>query len=217
MKGRDPLKIEIKALIPEYEEAYFDFFDHRAFSDGSPNYPCYCNAFNMSVDEIVKIRERSNHFGEDADGWKNALRESAVDMVRTGRIQGYLAFEDDMAIGWCNANDRMNYNRVGEFNLENVPSDQAPSDCQRRGQVKSVVCFEIAPGYRGKGISTQLLNRVCADAQREGYDFVEAYPSEREQESSQAYTGPIRLYEKAGFKVFSRIGSTIIMRKPLKR
>ena len=93
------MEIEIKALTPEYEEAYFDFFDHRAFSDGSPNYPCYCNAFNMSVDEIVKIRERSNHFGEDADGWKNALRESAVGMVRTGRIQGYLAFEDDLVIG----------------------------------------------------------------------------------------------------------------------
>ena len=49
--------ITIKALSPELENDYFDFFDNRAFSDGSPYYPCYCNAFNMSVGEIVKMRE----------------------------------------------------------------------------------------------------------------------------------------------------------------
>ena len=38
-------EITIKALTPELIEDYFDFFDNRAFSDGSPYYPCYCNAF----------------------------------------------------------------------------------------------------------------------------------------------------------------------------
>ena len=44
--------IIIKPLVPELIEDYFDFFDNRAFSDGSPYYPCYCNAFNLSLDQI---------------------------------------------------------------------------------------------------------------------------------------------------------------------
>ncbi len=32
-------EITIKALTPDLEKDYFDFFDNRAFSDGSPYYP----------------------------------------------------------------------------------------------------------------------------------------------------------------------------------
>ncbi len=208
------MEIEIKALTPELEEAYFDFFDNRAFSDGSPYYPCYCNAFNMSTVEIEVMREQSIIYGGGTEGWKKALRESAAKMVRDGRIRGYLAFDSGAAVGWCNANDRMEYCRVGEFDLDHVPEDSVPLCCQRRNQIKSVVCFEISPGYRGKGLATMLLDRVCADARDEGYGFVEAYPTEQAQ-NALAFTGPIRLYEKAGFTEFSRAGNTIVMRKAL--
>ena len=109
----------------------------------------------------------------------------------------------------------MNYYRVGEFDLDHVPEDRAPSDCRHEKQIKSIVCFEISPEYRGKGIATMLLDRVCADALAEGYEYAEAYPSDQVQ-SSLAFTGPVRLYEKAGFTEFSRIGSTIVMRKKLR-
>lgn len=66
------------------------------------------------------------------------------------------------------------------------------------------------------GIATRLLGRVCADAQAEGYEFVEAYPTEGDRERGPAFTGPVRLYEKAGFRIFSRRGAALVMRKPLK-
>lgn len=110
----------------------------------------------------------------------------------------------------------MSYCRVGEFDLGNVPEDEEASDCQRKGQIKSIVCFEISPEYRGKGIATQLLERVCGDAKREGYDFVEVYPVEQAQRNELAFTGPVHLYEKVGFTEFSRRGTTIIMRKSMK-
>ena len=209
------MEIETKALTPDLVDDYIGFFDHRAFSDGSPYYPCYCNAFNMSTVEIEKMREAAKCYGGGVEGWQKSLRESAAQMVKEGRIRGFLAFDNGIAIGWCNANDRMNYYRVGEFDLDHVPEDRAPSDCQREKQIKSIVCFEISPEYRGKGIATQLLSRVCADAYAEGYEYVEAYPSDQAQ-NSLAFTGPVWLYEKAGFKEFSRIGSTIVMRKKLK-
>ena len=208
------MEIEIKALTPDLADAYIDFFDHRAFSDGSPYYPCYCNAFNMSITETEKMRIRAKHCGGGVDGWQKSLRESAEQMVKESRIHGYLAFDNGIVIGWCNTNDRMNYYRVGEFDLDHVPEDQASADCHREKQIKSIVCFEISPEYRGRGIATQLLNRVCTDALAEEYEYVEAYPSDQVQ-NFLAFTGPIRLYEKAGFTEFSRMGTTIVMRKKL--
>ena len=52
-------EITIKALSPDLKKDYFDFFDNRAFSDGSPYYPCYCNAFNMSAGEIEAMRNQA--------------------------------------------------------------------------------------------------------------------------------------------------------------
>ena len=210
------MNLSIKALRPELIEDYFDFFDHRAFADGSPFYPCYCNAFNMSREQIEKdLFSRAKAYGEGSAGWKRALRDSAWAMVLRGAIQGYLAYDGALAIGWCNANDRLNYYRVGAFNLDNVPQDAAPSDCPGRGFIKSIVCFEISPAYRGMGIAGQLLKRVCMDAAEKGYSFVEAYPMNASQDSALSFTGPFRLYEKAGFKEYDRMDSTVIMRKAL--
>ena len=68
------MAIEIKALTPDLEEDYFDFFDHRAFSDGSPYYPCYCNAFNMSIAEINAMQEEAQRNGTG----RRPLRSFAV-------------------------------------------------------------------------------------------------------------------------------------------
>lgn len=208
----------IRRLTPDLLEDYLDFFDHRAFSDGSPFYPCYCSAFNMSRERIQdEFFRQAEINGGGNDGWKKALRDSAVRMVTNGEIQGYLAYDRGLAVGWCNANDRLNYCRVGEFDLSSVPSDEPCDDCQCRGQVKSVVCFEIAPEYRGKGIATLLLEAVCRDALAEGFAYVEAYPAGDEGLQGLAFTGPKRLYEKAGFVFTARKGSTLVMRKRLEK
>ena len=210
--------ITVRRLTQDLLEDYLDFFDHRAFSDGSPFYPCYCTAFNMSRERIQnEIFMQAEINGGGNDGWKKALRDSAVHMVTNGEIQGYLAYDGDLAVGWCNANDRLNYCRVGEFDLSSVPPDEPCEECRNEGQVKAVVCFEIAPEYRGKGIATLLLEAVCRDALAEGYAYVEAYPAKDEGLQGMAFTGPKGLYVKKGFTVTAREGSTLVMRKQLHR
>ncbi len=211
------MNLSIKALNPGLITDYFDFFDNRAFSDGSPNAPCYCGAFSLSRNQIEReLFARAKTCGKGADGWKKALRDSAWDMVLSGVIQGYLAYDGDMAVGWCNANDRLNYYRVGEFDLDSVPDDTAPVDCPGKGFIRSVVCFEISPAYRRMGIAGKLLEQVCEDAAAASYTFVEAYPRDKAGDSALSFTGPYRLFEKAGFEEYKRIGPTIIMRKALK-
>ncbi len=206
---------QTKALTPELAEDYFDFFDHRAFADGSPFYPCYCNAFNLSFDQLQKLFALAETGGGGTEGWRKTLRDSAWQMVRNGLIHGYLAYDGEHAVGWCNANDRMNYYRVGEFDTDHLPEDMAPANCPGEGFIKSIVCFEISPAYRGRGIARKLLEQVCKDAKAEGYAFAEAYPKEKMQDSALSFTGPFQLYEKAGFTEYGRNGSTIIMRKAL--
>ena len=210
--------IIIKRLTPDLLKDYLDFFDHRTFSDGSPFYPCYCSAFNMSRESIQsEFFRQAERNGGGSEGWKKALRDSAIRLVTNGGIEGYLAYDRDIAVGWCNANDRLNYCRVGEFDLSSVPPDEPCEDCPCKGQIKSVVCFEIAPEYRGRGIAALLLEAVCQDALAEGYAVVEAYPVKDEGLQGLAFTGPRRLYEKAGFRVVSRKGNTLVMRKQLGR
>jgi len=209
------MELMIRELTPELVGDYLDFFDCRAFPDGSPYYPCYCNAFNLSTDGIRAMIAPAQARGGGTEAIKDALRASARQMVMDGRIRGYLAYDGDLSVGWCNANDRMSYFRVGEFSTDEVPEDRPPDDCPGPGFIKSVVCFEISPAYRGMGIAGRLLARVCEDAAAQGYSFVEAYPKEQVDDVSLAFTGPRRLYEKAGFSEFGRRGSTVIVRKAL--
>ena len=44
------MDLEIRALAPELAPDYFDFFENRAFTDGSP-YRCYCQMFQASKAE----------------------------------------------------------------------------------------------------------------------------------------------------------------------
>ena len=208
------MDLVIKALTPDLVSDYLDFFDHRAFADESPFYPCYCNAFNLSREQIRRqLFVKAEQYGGE-EGWRRALRESALQMVQNGSIRGYLAYDGDLSVGWCNANDRLSYYRVGEFDLDSLPEDSVLDGCVVPGNVKSIVCFEIAPAWRGKGIAGRLLEQVCKDAAEEGFSFAEAYP-EDSKNNTPAFTGPLRLYEKAGFTEYGRRGSMIIMRKVL--
>ncbi len=214
------MNLIIKRMSPELAEDYFDFFDNRAFSDDSPYYPCYCNAFQMTEKQIrTEFFEQVEKNGGGVEGWRISIRKSAERMVVENVIQGYLAYDNQIVIGWCNANDKKNYVRVGEFNLDDIPDETEnpvsilKDDAQK---IKSIVCFEIAPSYRGKGIATALLNRVCSDAAADGYDKVEVYPAIRDTYEPLDFTGPIHLYEKAGFVRIAEQGKILIMQKDLK-
>ena len=207
---------EIKKLTPDLAKDYFDFFDNRAFSDGSPFAPCFCNAFNLSKERMkIELYQKAEEYGNGFDGWVRALRESAERMVATGEIQGYLVFANGVSVGWCNANERLNYYRTGEFDLRTPPEDEEATNCSGLGEVKAIVCFEISPDYRGKGIASMLLQRVCEDAKAEGFKYVEAYPVKDGGYMGMAFTGPMHMYEKAGFEVVGQNGDSYIMRKKL--
>lgn len=197
---KEEMNLFIKPLTHELILDYLDFFDHRAFTDGNPNGPCYCTSPNQ--DEIT-IKRMVSEF--EINGVKETLRQYAIEMLNDGKIQGYLAFDDSKSIGWCNAADIESY--VGF-----VPKFAREKTC---GRTISIVCFEIAPEYRGMGIASAFIDRICTDAKIKGYSAVEGYAKTNSGSDDFDYHGPIRLYQKAGFYEVARQDGEIIMRKML--
>lgn len=209
------MNIEIKPLTPALVADFFDFFDNRAFTDNSPMQPCYCCRPQMTAEQektelISLIEANKGIMPRNITGFKLALRNIAEKQIQSSSMRGYLAFVDGVSIGWCNANNKTNYTELafdeytrGTFNT---------ATCEK---VKSVLCFEIAPEYRGKGIATALLSRVCEDAMAEGFNVVEGYPHLHGHREAFDFTGPVRLFEKAGFVEVARQGNVAIMQKEL--
>lgn len=197
------MDLVIKPLTPDLTQDYLDYFDKRAFSPTDTNGPCYCTSPTQTSEEIDKmVRE----FAGDVKG---TIRRYAVQMLNEGKIQGYLAFDGGSAIGWCNAGAintyaKNRYQFVPDFARETVA-----------GKTMSVVCFSVAPAYRGQGVSAALLDRVVADAKAEGYCFVEGYAHIRKEKYDTDFKGPVGLYEKAGFERVAEQNGVVIMRKTL--
>lgn len=197
------MNLIIKPLTYDLNSAYLDFFDARAFSDGSPMGPCYCNAAIMSSENLDKM---ASEFGDDCKG---TLRRYAVEQLEKGEIFGYLAFGNDTPIGWCNAGDM---GRYPVSHHQAVPDFARENAC---GKTLSIVCFAIAQEYRGQGVASALLERVVADAASQNFAAVEGYVNMKYAGADWDFPGPARLYEKHGFVEAARQEDRVVMRKIL--
>jgi len=192
------MELESRQLTPDLLADYLDFFDNVAFADHPEWSNCYCLAFHFEPAWDA----------EDA-GRENPWRERVARFVREGKVQGYLAFSNGKVVGWCNANDRKNYAAL----KHNVKPELWEANEDKK--VKSIVCFLVAPDMRGKGIATKMLERVCADAKADGYDFIEGYPAGEGCDMYAAHHGTVKLFEKSGFVIHKQFGNGCVMRKYL--
>lgn len=196
------MNIIIKPLTPELSADYFDFFENRAFTDDTP-YRCYCQPYQMTKEQEKAVFDKVD--GPDVG---RVARKVAERQINSGALKGYLAFVEGVAIGWCNANNKSNYP------IESCTGARFYAPAEKHE--KAVVCFEIAPEFRGKGVATALLTCVCEDAKAEGCIAVEGFPVMRAERYEWDCTGPIRLYEKVGFVKVAEQDGFVVMRKELK-
>jgi GNAT superfamily N-acetyltransferase len=200
------MDIEIRKLTPDLAEDYLRFFDFTPHNHMHGNAKCYCVYW----------------CGEDCEGknfgTKAARREYAAKCVANGGIQGYLAYCDGKAVGWCNANTKSDCLKCAGWQGMNgkrkgfIPTGESSPD----DKVKSVFCFTIAPDMRRRGIATRLLERVCRDAVEDGFSFAEAYPDKEVTAKSEDFVGYAAMYLKMGFVACHETNRKIVMRKNLR-
>ena len=161
------------------------------FREGGDPRWCYCQFWRL----------RSKDFG---DLKVPQLRERLHEQARSDLPPGLVALgpgagadgATDRAVGWVGFGPRVDFQRVAHSKV--IPTiDDRP--------VWSIVCFAISASARGRGIGRALLDAAVTFARDRGAPGVEAYPvalapSERIAAAS-AYTGTLRMFERAGFRV----------------
>jgi GNAT superfamily N-acetyltransferase len=133
-----------------------------------------------------------------------ANKETFREVVETGPPPGLLAFDNDLAVGWCQLTPRDALPW-----LDKAPRLKRVDDTP----VWSISCFYIRNGYRRKGVSTALITSAVRIARDAGAAAVEAYPLDADLTPSSSYTGFASTFERAGFVTVARhVPSRPIMR-----
>ncbi len=186
------MDIEIKPLSKELKEDYLFFFDNIVFEENLDRHKCYCIDFNFLGDVETCTRKMS--------------RSMIIDRIDNNKHKGYLAYENEKVVGWCNVNERLNYERlIRDFDVIDNLDDKA---C-------SIVCFLIHPNYRRKGISNQILKRIIEDYSNTNFDYLEAYPKKGDLSNEGNFKGPKELYKRFGFEVHKEHDEYYVMRKAI--
>lgn len=100
------------------------------------------------------------------------------------------------------------------FFYDNVDFKLPFDDFDKKHRVKCIVCFCISPNARGKGVATSMLEKICADATAEGYDYIEACPFDNDENN--AYHGPRSMYVKYGFEKTNVLMGALFSENPYK-
>jgi len=189
-KKNGGIKLTILPLTPDLWPALEDLFGKWGASNG-----CWCMYWRIGGAYRGKRSEN-----------KEALRE----IVKRGSPPGLLAFDGDLAVGWCQVTprdalpwlDRMRWFR---------PVDDMP--------VWAISCFFVRRGYRRQGVMSQLIVAALKTAKRARASALEAYPIDTSapKSTSNTFTGTAAAFTRAGFKeVARRASARPIMRHDLK-
>ena len=133
------------------------------------------------------------------DGYRKQLpkanKAAFFDLVKNGPPPGLLAFDGDLAVGWCQLTPRAALPWLDRaWRLKRV--DDVP--------VWSLSCFYIRKGYRKQGVTSALIAAALEAAKRAGAPALEAYPLDANLTPSASNTGYVSTFKRAGFKIIAR-------------
>jgi ribosomal protein S18 acetylase RimI-like enzyme len=164
--------LKVRPLTPNLWPALEDLFGPRGATDG-----CWCMYWRLGKEYK---RERSKN--------KSAFRR----IVKRGPPPGLLAFEGDVAVGWCQLTPRSDLPILDQRRVS-ARVDDVP--------VWSLSCFYVRKGYRRNGIVSALIAAAVKEAKRAKAPALEAYPYVTRQP---VYVGLLSTFKRAGFEVVAR-------------
>jgi len=170
------MKLTIRPLTPDLWPALEDLF-----GKSGPCSRCWYMYWRIGSAYHQRSREKN----------KAAFRE----VVKRGPPPGLLAFDGDVAVGWCQLTPRDALPWLDRtWRLKRV--DEAP--------VWSLSCFYVRKGYRKRGVTSALIAAALDAAKRAGAPALEAYPLDADLTPSTSHTGYASTFARAGFKIVAR-------------
>jgi GNAT superfamily N-acetyltransferase len=173
---RAAMKLKIRPLTPNLWPALEDLFGENGACNG-----CWC--MNYRIGSAYRKRPRETN--------KAAFHE----VVKSGPPPGLLAFDGDLAVGWCQLTPRDALPWLDRaWRLRRV--DDVP--------VWSISCFYIRKGYRRQGVTSALIAAALKTAKSAGAPALEAYPLDADLTGSASWTGYASTFARAGFRIVGR-------------
>jgi GNAT superfamily N-acetyltransferase len=167
-------KLKIHPATPDRWAALRDLFGERGAVGG-----CWCMYWRIGNE----YRRRS----------QEANRADLYEVVIKGPPPGLIAFDGELALGWCQLTPRVLLPWLDRAwqRIDDLP-------------VWSISCFYVRKGYRGQGITSALIQKAIETAREAGIPSLEAYPVDAELSPSATGTGYVSTFLRAGFRVVGR-------------
>jgi GNAT superfamily N-acetyltransferase len=185
------MSIEIRPVTPDLAQTFIDYMSGDMFAH-SPNWSgCFCRFYHTDFDMDTWIARAPEMNKTDA-----------LTAIQAGNMKGYLAFDGDKCVGWCNANTLSAYKRMRAMWPENEDPDQ----------LGATLCFVIHPDYRGKGLARKMLSTAVEGFKSAGMRGVLAFPVKSETEPMKNYRGTLNMYLELGYKDLGLVDGTRVFR-----
>jgi GNAT superfamily N-acetyltransferase len=170
------MKLTIQPLTPDRWPALENLFgEHGAVNR------CWCMYWRIGNDYRNRPRD--------------ANKAAFCELVKRGPPPGLLAFDADLAVGWCQLTPRDALPWLDRtWRLKRV--DDVP--------VWSLSCLYVCKGYRKRGVTSALIAAALDAAKGAGAPALEAYPLDADLTPSASHTGYASTFTRAGFKIVAR-------------
>ncbi len=165
-------------IVPLSAETKDDFY--RIHGTASGHDYCYCMAW----------------WSPDWESWSDRTAEEnrtqREELMTTGQYDGYLLYGDNKPIGWVQVCNRDRFTKLTK-QFRRKPDRHCAA----------ITCWYLVAEFRNRGLTLPFLKLLLADLQQSGFESVEAFPVKWEDRVNQddLWTGPLSIYEKAGFKL----------------
>ncbi len=167
------MKLDIRPLTPDLWPALEDLFGKKGACNG-----CWCMYWRIGASYR---RQR---------GAKN--RASFRQIVKNGPPPGLIAFDGNVAVGWCQLTPRSALPWLDRHpRLKRV--DEVP--------VWALSCIYVRIGFRRRGVTSALIAAAAKAAKQARAPQLEAYPLDAAKTPSASGTGYASTFARAGFKV----------------
>jgi GNAT superfamily N-acetyltransferase len=168
------MKLTVRPLTPELWPSLEDLF-----GPAGPYSGCWCMYWRIGRAYLKRPREEN----------RAAFRA----VTKRGPPPGLLAFDGDVAVGWCQLTPRTNLPWLDCARFT-APVDELP--------VWSLTCFFVRRSYRRQGVMSALIAAALKAAKRAKAPALEAYPVDTSvpKHTSNIFVGTASTFRRLGFK-----------------